>query len=433
MRPKCSLPGFIWLILALLALSFFVGIDRVPFHPDETSWLAQSQDFERYASGPGRMAFSESAQVSAEMSYRLLNAPAAKYVLALGRRISGFPASAIPRDWDWTASWATNLERGAIPDEGVLRAARLASTTMVALSLIPLFLVGRRIGGLGTGLLAAGLLAVDALALLHGRRAMAEGTLILSVTMVMAGVLWADRYPWLTGLSLGFALATKQSTLPLLPIGLLGVAWSPGESRRIGWRLAICCLAILGVWLILNPVAWRQPSAALSAMAVERNRLVGQQVADFRAQGGTQVIDAPGERLAALIAAAFFSPPQVREAANYDLALGVAQAAYLASPRSQALRGIGGGAAMLLLTLLGIAFGVRRVLGPDQPARRDSALLLLLTLAQVAGLLVAVPLAFQRYYVPLVPIFCLWSALALAVGFGAIRGAVRGKPGRASA
>jgi 4-amino-4-deoxy-L-arabinose transferase-like glycosyltransferase len=433
MRPRRSPAGLIGVVLALLALSFYAGIDSVPFHPDETSWLVQSQDFEEWIAAPGRMAYSNSAEISPAMSYRLLNAPTAKYLLALGRRIGGFAPSALPRDWDWSAPWATNLERNAVPDPGLLRTARLASTTALALSLIPLFWVGRRLGGPGTGLLAAGLLALNALALLHGRRAMAEGTLILAVSLVMAGVLWADRYPWLIGVLLGFALATKQSALPLLPIGLLGVAWSPGETRRIGWRLAACCAAILGVWVILNPIAWRQPAATLSAMAVERERLLGRQVADFRAQGGTQVIASPGERLGAMIGASFFALPQVREAANYDLELGAGQAAYLASRRSQLLRGLGGGAAMLVLTLLGLALGVRRVLAPDTPARRDHALLLLLTLAQAAGLLLAIPLAFQRYYVPLVPMVSLWSALALTVGVGAIRGAVSGRSGRRSA
>jgi 4-amino-4-deoxy-L-arabinose transferase-like glycosyltransferase len=353
-------------------------------------------------------------------------------MLAIGRSAAGYPAEALPTDWDWTAPWDVNQRRGAVPSAGLLHAARLASTALVALSLIPLFLAGRRLGGTSTGLLAALLLATDALVLLHGRRSMAEGALMLAVSLVVAGVLWGDRFPWLTGLCLGLALATKQSTLPLLPVGLLGAGWSPGHAAHAGRRLAACCAVLIGVWVVLNPVGWRQPAATLAAMAAERSRLAAEQVADFGAFGSSQLMESPTERVAGLIAAVFVSPPQVREAANYDLALAAAQQAYLAHPLTGLLRDPIGGVARLLLALLGIALGLRRLASPQPGVRRDMALLLLLTLAQVVGLLAAVPLAFQRYYLPLVPLACLWIALALTLGLSAIRRARTGEPGSAT-
>jgi hypothetical protein len=93
--------------------------------------------------------------------------------------------------------------------------------------------------------------------------------------------------------------------------------------------------------------------------------------------------------------------------------LAPAQEAYLASPLTHLLRGQVGGSVVLLMTLFGIALGVRRLATPQPLVRRDMALLLLLTLAQTVGLLVAIPLAFQRYYLPLVPLCCLWIALAV--------------------
>ncbi len=421
MRPPSRALWIAGLVTALLAASLFLGIDALPFHPDETSWLVQSEDLDRFVSDPASLAYISGVAITPEMSYRLLNAPLGKYVLAIGRRAAGYPVEALPDDWDWSASWEVNRLLGAVPAAGLLQSARMASTVLVALSLLPLFLAGRRLGGTTSGVLAVLLLTANALVLLHGRRAMAEGALMLAVSLVLVGVLWGDRFPWLTGLCLGLALATKQSTLPLLPVGLLSVAWSPGQAGHTGRRLATCCAVLIGVWVILNPVAWRQPAAALAAMTAERSRLLTMQVTDFAALGGSQVVESPGERVIALIAAVFIAPPQVREAANYDLMLGAAQQAYLAHPLTTVLRGPFGGAATLLLTLLGIALGLRRLTSPQPGIRRDAALLLLLTLAQVIGLLAAVPLAFQRYYLPLIPMVCLWIALAVATGLNAIR------------
>ena len=426
MRPPTGARWVASLVIALLAAFLFLGVDTLPFHPDETSWLVQSEELEWFVSDPGSLSYTGAA-ITPEMSYRLLNAPLAKYILAIGRSASGYLAEALPADWDWHASWEANQQRGAVPSAGLLHSARLASTALVALSLIPLFLAGRRLGGTSTGLLAALLLATDALVLLHGRRSMAEGALVLAVSLVVVGVLWGDRFPWLTGLCLGLALATKQSALPLLPVGLLGAGWSPGHAAHTGRRLAACCAVLIGVWVALNPVAWRQPVATLTAMAAERRRLVTEQVADFAALGGSQGLHSPAERAAGLIAAVFVSPPQVREAANYDLALAAAQQAYLTHPLTGLLRDPAGGVARLLLALLGIALGLRRLASPQPGVRRDAALLLLLTLAQVVGLLAAVPLAFQRYYLPLVPLMCLWIALALSLGLRAMRTALIAK------
>ncbi|MCJ7511793.1 MAG: hypothetical protein MUO23_02350 [Anaerolineales bacterium] len=407
----------IGLVIALVAAFLFLGIDALPFHPDETSWLVQSQDLERFASDPISMAYTSQARLPAEMAYRLLNAPAAKYTLAIGRRFAGYGPSTLPADWDWTASWEVNRQRGAIPSPGLLQSARLASTALIALSLLPLFAVGRRLGGTGTGVVTVALLATNALVLLHGRRAMAEGALILAVSLVMAGVLWGDRHPWLAGLSLGLALATKQSTLPLLPVGLLGVGWSsalPDRSRGSTWiRLATCCVTLTVVWAILNPVAWRRPLETTTAMIAERRQLVADQIADFGASGGLQVMDSAAERASGLIASLYFAEPQVREAGNYDVALGTAQRAYLEQSATHLGRGLVGGAITLLLALLGMALGLRRLGSAAAAVRRDAALMLLLTLVQTAALLAAVPLAFQRYYLPLVPTLCVWIALAL--------------------
>jgi 4-amino-4-deoxy-L-arabinose transferase-like glycosyltransferase len=401
----------------LLTAFLLTGVGSVPFHPDETSWLVQSRDLELYASNPMSLAYRAEAQISGDMAYRLLNAPLAKYTLAVGRRLAGYPAEALPTDWDWTKSWEQNLEAGGLPAKGLLDAARWASTLLVALSLVPLYAAGSRVGGRWAGLLAAGLLATNALVLLHGRRAMAEGALTLAVALVIAAILWADRFPWITGVSLGLALSAKQSTLALVPVGLAAVLWAPGQAtggRSGRWRrISAFTLSLATVWLLLNPVAWREPVQAGTAMLAERRALLARQVEAFEGRGSSQTQSSGADRLAGLLASLHFAPPQVHEAANYSQALAASEAAYLANPWHGLLRGPVGGTLTLLLGLFGMALGLRRAARGGARIRRDQALLLCLTVAQGASLLAAVPLAFQRYYVPLVPFLCLWMAFAL--------------------
>ena len=115
----------------LAALSIFVlsGIDRVPFHPDEASLLFESRDLESLLARPLDMAWDPLKPSSAEMTYRLLNAPLPKYVLGLGRALAGFGPETVAVDWDWSKTWTQNAIAGALPPRDLLAAARTASAT----------------------------------------------------------------------------------------------------------------------------------------------------------------------------------------------------------------------------------------------------------------------------------------------------------------
>jgi hypothetical protein len=110
----------------------------------------------------------------------------------------------------------------------------------------------------------------------------------------------------------------------------------------------------------------------------------------------------------------YFSPLQFAEAANYLSETAASQAAYLANPLHSLFRGFVGGTTLLALTILGITLGVRRIRKGDAKIRRRVGVALLASAVQAAALILAVPLAFQRYVIPLVPLVCLWCGYALA-------------------
>jgi 4-amino-4-deoxy-L-arabinose transferase-like glycosyltransferase len=413
--------GYPWLeivLLAVLAAFLLLGAAGVPFHPDETSWLFQTRDLEAVLSRPLALAWRDGAPPTPELTYRLLNAPLAKYILGTARWAAGVPAGSVENDWAWSNSWDENVAAGALPAEGLLAAARLASALLLIPAVVALYFCGRALGGRGTALAAAIFLATHALVLLHGRRAMAEGALIFAICLALLGLLYADRHPWLAGLAAGLAFAAKTSAAVWIPLGWIAAAWSveaESRSRRamLG-RLGAFTLAAALLTLMLYPVLWAEPAGALIEMWRARQALVSAQVAATGQVMPWAVLSSPGERAATLLAHLYFSPPQFAEAANYLRQTASAEAAYLAVPGHSLLRGLAGGALMLTLTLVGIVRGIRRERTSEAKTRRATGMILLATAVQAAVLVLAVPLAFQRYTMPLVPLVCLWAGHGLA-------------------
>jgi 4-amino-4-deoxy-L-arabinose transferase-like glycosyltransferase len=396
----------------LLTAIYLAGVASVPFHPDETSWLFQSRDLEALASHPSDLAWRAGAPSTPETTYRALNAPLAKYVLGIGRRLAGFDASSVAVDWDWMATWQANVERGALPPRGLLLAARLASAALYPASLGLMYLAGRRAHNMWTGLAAMLFFGLHALVLLHTRRAMAEGALTFGVSLAIFGMLQGDRRPWLAGLGFALAMWSKQSTAVLLPASLLAVVWS-GEGF-LPWRHAIRNLAlalgvIAAVTLALNPFLWHRPAEAARQMLEARREFVRRQTSTLEAMQPGVVLNDPGLRLAVMVDQLYLAAPQCAESGNYVAETQAATDAYLENPLHRLGRSLPAGGILLALTITGMGLAMVRAFGPS-PHRRGLVLLLLATLLQAIGLWAAVPLPYQRYVIPLVPFACVWAA-----------------------
>ncbi len=394
------------------------GIALVPFHPDETSLLFQSRDFEAIFRVPASLAWSADRAADAELRYRLLNAPLPKYILGLGRWLAGVDETQVSVDWNWSADWEANLGSGALPASSALRAGRLASTSLLPFAAIFIYLSGRKLGGPAVGWLAALLQGLNALVLVHGRRAMAEGTLITTICFALWTLLETGRWPWLAGIGVALALGAKHSVLALVPIGVLAVLWPAEPAQRTRRRLAslgLFLLLFLSLTLLLNPVLWSEPVSAIKEIIKIRMSLVQDQVqAQAVAEQLAIAVPLKGvDRLAVLIAHLFLAPPQFEEIGNYRAELDSSVGRYLAFPGHSLLRGPTLGGLSFGLTLVGLIFGVTTLRSGLRAGNRSVALLLLSTAALGLTLYIGIPLPYQRYYLPLVPFVCLWSAFAL--------------------
>ena len=405
------------LILVLPLTAFYLwGMASVPFHPDESTYLFMSQDFKTLFTHPWQMAYEAQKSGDPQQQMRLRDAPLHRYLLGLSLSLHRLPG--LPVDWDWSKSWAQNEQAGALPAANVLRAGRLAVTLLIPFSLVFIYLLGEKMGGKITGIAALLLLGTNALLLLHDRRAMAESLLTFGIIFALWSFLHGDRHAWLAGLGMALAFNAKHTAIVLLPIGLLAVIWPasppppplPPKARTLALYLGVFGL----LTLLLNPVWWNQPLAAVHASLQARQELLARQVADTQALAPARVLHTPGLRLAVSLGNLYLAPLSFSEVGNYTAQTAAVETAYLAIPGHNLLRSIPGGGLLLLLTLSGLALaGLTAARSPA--ARRPILLILLATLALVALQSLAVPLPWQRYVIPLLPLACLWGAYTVAI------------------
>ena len=171
-RLQVYLPWAIWPLLAILTALALWDVASVPFHPDESTYLYMSSDFDLLLTDPLSLAWTPDQVGNWRTHLRIVDAPLVRYLLGLGRNLAGLPA--LPVDWSWMKSWEENQAAGALPSPQLLASGRLALALLLPFSLGMIYKIGSRLHGPLTGLLAALLLGSNALLLLHDRRAMAN-------------------------------------------------------------------------------------------------------------------------------------------------------------------------------------------------------------------------------------------------------------------
>lgn len=433
--------------LALVALGAYVvaGFPAVPFHPDESTSIYMSSDLNALVSGRiADLCYQPGTSPNWPTQVRLGTAGLPREAIGVADFLLGVSSSAVRSDWNWSLSWQENEGAGALPGPRVLFAARLPMALAVVGTLILVFGIGSRLGGRWAGLLAAFAFGSNALILLHGRRAMSEGLLLLASTLaVWAAMSWTNQ-PAAKGGALGLAGAAKYSGFVVLPVslaslllrwgsgGLPGSASGSGAQRDLrsawGWAatgtalLLACTLLTFGLF---NPVAWCHPLETARAALVERASLMIDQTQEILQAIPVEAVLTPKSRIVALINQTFFAPPAFWDIPNYAKQTAGQEQAYLAGVWGGLPRSIALGAGQLFLALLGLAYSLHTLAAPwfgrahaeeeKQASRRALLLLLLWTGMTVLAILVAVPVQWQRYYVPLLPETSLLEALGLVM------------------
>jgi hypothetical protein len=406
-----------WVFLALLVSltgHYLWGVNLVPFHPDESTQLFMSEDFDLAISNPLKMAWAPEEPITTASRYRQLDAPLTRYLLGFGRYLFSLPA--LKADWEWSATWEDNQQLGAVPDEQLLLVGRFTIASLFPLSLILLYLIGLTLGGRLLGFTIVLIFGINALILLHTRRAMAEGAMVFSLILAFYALINADKRPFIAGLAVALAFSAKQTAIALLPVGLLAACWIPNKyDKKTINNAGLYFVGFLVLTLFMNPFLWRQPINAFNEAVKQRQILLERQVNATGIIAPAQVLHSPSERIAVSIAQLSIAPPVFSEFGNYRENTASDEAQYLNYLGHRLGRSPSSAGLIMGFFLLGMVATLRRLLIRER-IRRSTFLILLSQLSIFAVIIAAIPLAWQRYSVPLIPGFAIFVGLGLAWG-----------------
>jgi len=412
------------ILTAIISAAYWYGIPAVPFHPDETTQIFMSGDIEIFMNNPANLVWREDKNEDPRQIYRMLDAPLTRDFIGIGRAVFDLPST--PVDWNWAVTWDRNNLAGALPSADLLKTGRFSVAWLFPFSLILTYLIGKKIAGPRMGLLALIFLSSNALVLLHTRRAMAESVLLFTTLLALWSMLTIQKKTWLAAIPVGFALAAKQSAVALILTGLIILVvqyWK--KKTKLLENVGIYLALILAITIIFNPFLWSQPVNAALASFNARQDLILRQVNEFRQADTGQVLDTIPERSLGILANLYFTPLKFNEVGNYSFQTLPAETAYLSNPLFSLLRNFTGGIILLFLTIIGFVLGCLKIRKFGLESQRELSILILTTFIFALTLILTIPLAFQRYIIPLVPLTTFLIAYPLDQLLGLIWGMKR--------
>lgn len=384
----------------------------VPFHPDESTYLYMSSDWETLWVHPASLAYHPGEAINLKTHYRLIDPPLARYLVGVSRSILQIPA--LQADWDWSLSWEENSSRGALPDEILLFIGRLPTVLFFPFSLLLIYLVAEKVFSKPAGWAALFLFATNSLILLHTRRAMAEAPLLF---FSLLGLWIILRYPgrsWLSAIPLALAFNAKYSAAPLILVGVINIFWQPHFSpfKKKLENLGLFLLLFGGISFLLNPVLWVDPFQTLQVALLERQSLVLEQVAAIGSIRPDLVSGGWWNRVQFFVVHLFFAPLAIQDIGNYAINLQSATVAYTTNLLNRLWNGLVPGSILLSFTLSGFFISGRKD-GSSSRISHGKSILSLFTLLQFLGLSFLLSLPFQRYVLPIVPLVCIWGGAGI--------------------
>jgi 4-amino-4-deoxy-L-arabinose transferase-like glycosyltransferase len=389
--------------------------------------MSMARDVAYMARGQwNRIAFAPPVQPDTEQFLRLINGSINKTLIGVVWLLSGRDPATLPGIFAWAMPMDWNREQGNIPSDDAIHLARLPSAVLAALGVIPVFLIGWQMRLRSLAYPAALLYALHPVILLNGRRAMMEGSLLLTTLLTICWLLAMIiaehsataqgfvrrlslplRYAIL-GLLVGLAIAAKHTGLVVAGAALIG-ALLAALARDRSWRpLALVGLATaiaFLTWFALNPAYWNDPVGAAQATLNARADLLQSQAKD-----APLAYNDIGQRVSAIIKQSFLTPPQYYESPTWS---GVPLVeGQIALYQQSAIDGWDWGPLVgIVLTFLA-ALGLLTLL--YDALRRDLvALAILIWAGATIAASLAIPLDWQRYYLPLLLVAIVLAAAGL--------------------
>jgi hypothetical protein len=417
---KCVL-GTLW--VAALGAYVWAGMALTPFHGDEAMVIYMSRDFATafIHREPSRLMSRGPFEIGSDPQLRIINGSLARHVVGLTWFLRGFTEDDLPPSpgWDWGKDYAGNLAEGRRPSDALLRAGRTGSTLFLALSVAVVFGIAWNIGGGVPAYVVSGLYAVHPAVLLNGRRAMAEGAMLLFglLTIFVAVVISRRRAEgqslgmgWWLALTAaaGAALVSKHTAVAFVVGAFVWILVSGIERRgdmsanALLPRLLLSGLGTVAIVLALSPALWLDPAARLRDLVQLRADLI-----DLQVSSDPRAPMSAGQRVGQLAVQPFLALPMYFESPTWagetPIALEIAR--YSASPLSGVRFGNVCGGALMALAIIGLAG-----LLTDRSSFR---LGLLVWLAMTGAMLLVNPLPWQRYYLPWIPVVLLLAGLGV--------------------
>ena len=402
------------LVLFLLAGFYYYGIFLVPFHPDESTHIYMSQDLEILFSRPLSLAWEPDSPLTNEIMLRSLGAPLSKYLFGIGRLITDTPG--LITDWNWSLSWSENLSAGAYPSDRLLLISRSITTSLLLGSLVFLYKTINNFFPKSTALIAVIFLGLNPLFLLHGRRAMNEAAALMGICFLLWALSHETIRPWLVGIALAVAFNAKQSTIALLPLGIIAV-WRPFKIRSkpniIAKRLVVLGTFFLLITYLLNPFFWKHPVQATQYSLEITSELQENQLSDYYPSPADVKKQTLPYRALALFSNLFLSPPSTADVANYLTDIEPQEEIYFNFPLHSLGRSSISANVFIVLVLSGFIIGLIKVFTHEKSSVSIIYLLLLASILEFFFILFLLPLPWQRYIVPLLPFVSIWAAIGL--------------------
>lgn len=421
--------------MAALIVYAALGLKIAPFHGDEAMHIYTSKDYTTafIDHKPQDLPVNPPYDIDGDTRLRLLNGSVMRYTVGFIMQVNGLTQQDLPPrpGWDWGLHYADDVATGHMPSDAVLLAGRTAALIYFALSIIAMFGIGWQFGGRWVAYIASALYTLNPIILVNGRRALVESALLcFGLLTIWIALQIARRFEkgdknlwgWWIALIVSSALTlVSKYSGTIFVAGAFGGVFIAEVIRAfrekkqfkslISSTLKLTASGLLALALVvaLSPALWNDPVSRVKDLTQMLQEQVTIVVSILAPAAPTSI----PERAEGMITQPFMTPVAYFEQASWAEAKPVMDsiAAYEATPLSgipvNPITGI-------VLTLLA-AVGLVAVLWPrirPYESWAVSVVLMIWLLITLLNLLIN-PLPWQRYYLPLIPIYTLLAAIGV--------------------